>query len=378
MIKWFFKYGAVFFLLNTILLSVKQTVVIGEFVFLGVMGVFSFLVLINPPQIKNIIFHKSFRFFLILNGLNIFYFILFHNINDFEAAKYLIARGFQFSLISFSIYHNYEYFKARFFKHLIYSIFGVVVLGLIVNPFIFSGRYSGIIWNPNMLSSFTCIAFSALFLGVKKKTKFELLLLWLFLIISLATGSRGVLVGVSLAFIFKYGLSIRNMLYALLAFSIYFLLLNVNLDTSVNRFASQGILNDRLLQLQYAYETILQKPFFGSGLDKYAYINHELIPYYLSGHIISAHNSFLAIFVQYGFIFGFFIIGIIFYQTIRFYLKIDKDDPVELFYFYIIIYAILASVYENLITGINEFHTILFWFSFGFLSYSIYRRENGN
>jgi O-antigen ligase len=52
------------------------------------------------------------------------------------------------------------------------------------------------------------------------------------------------------------------------------LLLNVNLDTSVNRFASQGILNDRLLQLQYAYETILQKPFFGSGLDKYAYINH--------------------------------------------------------------------------------------------------------
>jgi hypothetical protein len=101
MIKWFFKYGAVFFLLNTILLSVKQTVVIGEFVFLGVMGVFSFLVLINPPQIKNIIFHKSFRFFLILNGLNIFYFILFHNINDFEAAKYLIARGFQFLLFHF-------------------------------------------------------------------------------------------------------------------------------------------------------------------------------------------------------------------------------------------------------------------------------------
>jgi len=132
MIKWFFKYGVLFFLLNTILLSVKQTVVIGEFVFLAVMGVFSFLVLINPFQIKNIIFHKSFRFFLILNGLNIFYFILFHNINDFEAAKYLIARGFQFSLISFSIYHNYEYFKARFFKHLIYSIFGVVVLGFIV------------------------------------------------------------------------------------------------------------------------------------------------------------------------------------------------------------------------------------------------------
>ncbi len=378
MIKWFFKYGIVFYLLNTILLSIEATFSLGYTIFLLIMSLFCFIILINPKQIKLIIFHKAFNFFLLLNFINVFYWFMFHDISDYEAGKYLFARGVQFSIISFSIYHNYDYFKEKFLKHLMYSILGVIVLGLIINPYIFSGRYSGLVWNPNMLSSFSCIAFAALFLNQKKKTNFEIALLVLFLIISLATGSRGVLLGISLAFVFKYGLSIRNIIYALMALSCYFILLYLKLDTSVNRFASQGLLNDRLLQYQYAYETVLQKPFFGFGLDKYAYINPEIVPYYLSSHIISAHNSYLAILVQYGFVFGLFVLSIIFYQTIRFYLKVDKNDPGQLFYFYIIIYAIVASFYETLITGINEFHTILFWFSFGFLSYSIYKKEYGN
>ena len=378
MIKWFFKYGIVFYLLNTILLSIEATFSLGYTIFLLIMTLFCFLILINPKQIKLIIFHKAFNFFLLLNFINVFYWFMFHDFSDYEAGKYLMARGIQFSIISFSIYHNYDYFKEKFLKHLMYSILGIIVLGLIINPYIFSGRYSGLVWNPNMLSSFSCIAFAALFLNQKKKTNFEIALLVLFLIISLATGSRGVLIGISLAFVFKYGLSIRNIIYGLMALSGYFILLNLKLDTSVNRFASQGLLNDRLLQYQYAYETVLQKPFFGFGLDKYAYINPEIVPYYLSSHIISAHNSYLAILVQYGFVFGLFILGIIFYQTIRFFLKVDKNDPGQLFYLYIIIYAIVASFYETLITGINEFHTILFWFSFGFLSYSIYKKEYGN
>ena len=375
MIKWFFKYGVVVYLLNTVLLSIESTFSLGYVVFLIIMTLFCCLILINPKQIKLIIFHKAFNFFLILNIINIFYWFVFHDFSDYEAGKYLFARGGQFSIISFSICHNYDYFKEKFMTHLIYSILGVIVLGLIINPFIFSGRYSGIVWNPNMLASFCCLAFAALLLKQKKKTNFEISLLSIFLLISLATGSRGVLLGISLAFVFKYGFSIRNIIYALLASACYFFLLIFTLDTSVNRFASQGLLNDRLLQYQYAYETILQQPFFGSGLDKYDYIDPEIIPYYLSNHVISAHNSYLAILVQYGFVFGLFVLGIIFYQTIRFYLKIDRNDSIQMFYLYIISYAILASMYENLITGINEFHTILFWVSFGFLSYSIHKKE---
>jgi O-antigen ligase len=378
MIKWFFKYGIVVYLLNTVLLSIESTFSLGYAVFLLIMSVFSFLILINPKQIKLIIFHKAFNFFLLLNLINVFYWFMFHSFSDYEAGKYLFARGIQFSIISFSIYYNYDYFKEIFLQHIVYAILAVIVLGLIVNPFIFSGRYNGVVWNPNMLASFSCIAFAALFLKQKKKTNFEISVLFLFLLISLATGSRGVLLGITLAFVFKYGFTIRNIIYAALAVSGYFILLSLQLDTSVNRFASQGLLSDRMLQYQYAYETVLQQPFFGFGLDKYAYINPEVVPYYLRGHIISAHNSYLAILVQYGFVFGLFVLGLIFYHTIRFYFQIDKNDSSQLFYLYVIIYAILASIYETLITGINEFHTILFWFSFGFLSYSIYKKEHGN
>ena len=60
MIKWLFKYGAVIFLLNSILLSIESTYGIGNKIFLTLMVVFLFALLINPKQIKNILFHKAF------------------------------------------------------------------------------------------------------------------------------------------------------------------------------------------------------------------------------------------------------------------------------------------------------------------------------
>ena len=376
MIKWFFKYGFVLYLFNTVLLSHGKTYSLGYNLFLFLMMLFSLLIVINPKQIRLVLFHKAFNFLLILNLLNLVYWFLFHNFSDYEAGKYLFARAMQFSVISFSIYYNYDYFKERFMKHLVYFIFAIIVLGLIINPDIFSGRYSGLLWNPNMLASLTSIAFASLLFSQKQRTQFDLSLLFLFLIISLSTGSRSVLVAVSLAYLFRYGFSVRNMIYILLASFSYAILVNLQLDTSVNRFGSQDLFNDRLLQFQYAYETFLEKPLFGSGLDKYAYINLDIVPEYLSSYAIAAHNGYLAIFVQYGLVFGLLILGIIFYQTLRIYLKIDKKDLSELFYLYIIIYTLLNAVYESLMTGINEFQTILFWFALALLSYSNFRKAN--
>ena len=45
----------------------------------------------------------------------------------------------------------------------------------------------------------------------------------------------------------------------------------------------------------------------GAGLDKYAYINSDLVPHYLKHKIISAHNGYLAILTQYGLIIGSYI-----------------------------------------------------------------------
>ena len=375
MIKWLFKYGIVIFLFNTIFLSIKETYVLGNKVFLGLMITYSVVLIINPTQIKKIIFHKSFSFLLILNLINILYFILFHAFDDIEALKYLFARGIQFSIISLSIYHNFEYLKTKFLDNIVSAVFFISILGILVSPSVFSGRYSGIIWNPNMLASFAVIAFSILFLKKESYSNYDIFLMLFFFLISIATGSRGALVGIALAFLVKYGFAKRNLIYAVLATLGILLISLLNLDTSINRFAEQSLFNDRLLQYEYAWQTIKLKLFSGNGLDKYAYIDKSLVPIYLKGLIISSHNGYLAILTQYGLVFGGAVLLVIINKSIQL-VSFFKDTPEnERIYLFIIIYALFASIYETLITGINEFHTILFWFSLAFLSYSKYKMQ---
>ena len=374
MIKWLFKYGAAIFLFNTILLSIDYTMPLGGQIFLLLMGLYGVILLINPKQISKIIFHKAFSFFLILNIINLSYFLLFHSLSDFAALKYMLARGIQFSIISFSVYYNFEYYKNKFLEHLTYIIFGVIIISLVTNPNIFSGRYSGIIWNPNAFSSFTSMAFVALLLIKETKTKFTIVLLALFFIVSLATGSRDVLVAFSLVFLFKYGFSKRNLLYSISALIFYFLLINFSFETSLNRVSNLGLFSDRFLQYKYAYETLMEKPLFGFGLDKYAFINTELTEENLHG----AHNGYLAILVQYGFLFGLLVLSIIFSKSFSFLNKIYLKDSKTKFYVYTLVYTLVASVYETFLTGINEFQTILFWFALAFLSFSEFKRKYGD
>ncbi|MEE2700026.1 MAG: O-antigen ligase family protein [Bacteroidota bacterium] len=371
MVKWLLKYGAAIFLFNTVLLSIEATYNIGSQIFLGLMVLFSFVLIINPDHTKDILTNKSFSFLLVLNIINLAYWLLFHDLSDSEALKYLLARGVQFSIISVSIFHHYEYYSDKFFTHLVYAIFFIITLGLIFNPYIFSSRYSGIIWNPNALASFTTIGFAVLLLKERDKTNFEKFMLFLFLLISISTGSRGVLVGITLAFVIRYGFSIRNIFYTVLAIITFFLVFNLNFDTSLNRFGAQSLLNDRWNQLYYAFHTFLQKPITGWGLDKYAFIDTRIIPYYLQEVIIGAHNGYLAILVQYGILFSSIIFYIIFsraYSVLNYFRKTRIGYTA--IYSFIIVYTLLAAIYESLMTGINEFHTIMFWLSLAILSYS--------
>tara|TARA_B110000211_G_scaffold73116_1_gene84955 strand:- start:1734 stop:2870 length:1137 start_codon:yes stop_codon:yes gene_type:complete len=376
MIKWLFKYGAVIFLFNSILLSIESTYVIGNQIFLALMGIFLFVLLITPKQIKTILFHKAFSFLLIINLLNLLYFFLFHSISDYDAIKYLMARSVQFSIISTSIYFNYEYYKNKFFDHLVYVVFGIVVFGLVINPSLFSGRYSGIIWNPNMFSSLVVTAFSIHFLKYEKRTRFDYFILFILLMSALASGSRGSLVAIILVFLLKYGFTLRNMIYGLLALSISLVVLSINLETSINRFAENNMFDDRILQFEFAYLSVQEKLFTGYGLDKYAYIDKSLVPIYLKDKIIGAHNGYLAILAQYGIIFGSVILFLIFRKSFQTYSYFKNKKSFERVYLFIILYTFIASIYESLMTGINDFSTILFWFSLSTLSYSMFLKEN--
>ena len=375
MIKLFIKYGIVIFLFNTILLSIKSTFTLGNILFLFLMVIFLIVLMINNRLIKEVIFHKSFNFLLILNVINIIYFILFHSVDDIEALKYLFARGIQFSIISLSIYHNFEYLRTKFLDHIVSIVFFISILGILVSPSVFSGRYSGIIWNPNMLASFTIIAFSILFLKKESYSNYDISLMLFFFLISIATGSRGAIVGIALAFLVKYGFARRNLIYAALTIVGILVISSINLDTSMNRLAEQSLFNDRLLQYEYAWQTIRLKLFSGNGLDKYAYIDKSLVPIYLKGLIISSHNGYLAILTQYGLVFGGAVLLVIINKSIQVVSFFKDTSENERIYLFIVIYALFAAIYETLITGINEFHTILFWFSLAFLSYSKYKLQ---
>ena len=375
MIKWLLKYGVVIFVFNSILLSIESTYVIGNQFFLALMGIFLFVLLINPMLIKTILFHKAFSFLLFINLLNLLYFFLFHSISDYDAIKYLMARSVEFSIISTSIFFNYEYYKNKFLDHLVYVVLGIVVFGFVIDPSLFSGRYSGIIWNPNMFSSLVIIAFSIHFLKHEKLTRSDYFILFILLISALASGSRNSLVALILVFIFKYGFTSKNVMYGFFALVISLFILTINLETSINRFVDNTF-NDRILQFEYAYISVQEKLFTGYGLDKYAYIDKSLVPIHLKDKIIGAHNGYLAILAQYGIIFGSVILFLIFRKSLQAYFYFKNKKSFESVYLFIILYVLIASIYESLITGINEFSTILFWFSTSILSYSMFLKEN--
>ena len=90
------------------------------------------------------------------------------------------------------------------------------------------------------------------------------------------------------------------------------------------------------------------------------------------GSIMAPHNGYIALIVQYGLIFGSFVIYLLFRKLIELVSYFKSSTDINRTYLFILIYAILGAVYETLITGINDFHTFLFWFSIAFLSYSKY------
>jgi O-antigen ligase len=210
----------------------------------------------------------------------------------------------------------------------------------------------------------------------EKKTTLDVFLLILFFIVSIATGSRLALLGIALVFIFKFGLSFRNIIYALMGLSLLIILSTTNLDTSFNRVSSQSFFNDRTEQFNFAIENLNKKLWFGYGLSEYSGFPEEIeIPEEYEGRLMASHNGYLSIFLQYGLILGFLIILIILRKSfVLLFYYINKKQKDNIFLF-IVLLTLIASLFETLITGINEFHTILFWFSLAYLSYSKFSED---
>ena len=377
MIRWFYKYGFVLLLLNTILYSIPEiNITIAPKIFYFIMGSGLILLIVNPSQIKDVIFHRSFLFLLLINLVNLVYFLFFESGFHQGSFNFLLARFMQFSLISLSIFHNYDYYKKKFPSLIIRIIAFVIIVGLFINPSVFSGRYSGIIWNPNMLSSLSVLAFCFLFIKNEKRTSLDILLLILFFVVSIATGSRLALLIITISFLYKFGLSIRNVFYAIIGFILLFFISTIDLDTSFNRFSSQDILNDRTEQFNFAVNNLQKEFWFGYGLSEYSGLPEDIdVPEEYQGLLIASHNGYLSIFLQYGIFFGCLIILIIIRKSLMMFSYFIRKEQKDNIFLFIVIITLIASMFETLLTGINEFHTILFWFSLAYLSFVKHRNE---
>ena len=121
--RWFLKYGSVVLLFNTILYSINETKdIIAPFIFYIIMLIGISSILINPSQIRYVILHRSFVFLFLLNLINLIYYLFIDDLYSQGSIEYLLARFVQFSLISFSVYHNQKYFQHKFFVHIVYVI----------------------------------------------------------------------------------------------------------------------------------------------------------------------------------------------------------------------------------------------------------------
>jgi O-antigen ligase len=374
--KWFLKYGFVALLFNTILYQIDFTKdTIAPIIFYVLMGVGLLTIIVNPSQIKEVIFHKSFLFLLILNFINLVYLVIFDDILNRESVQFLMARFVQFSLISFAVYYNFDYFKDRFPKLLINIILLVVIISLVSNPYVFAGRYQGITWNPNEFSTLLIFAFSFLLFRTSEKTYKEFFLLILLFGLILLTGSRAALIAIVIAFVYKFGLSTRNFIYAIMSIFLYLLISSTNLNTSINRVTNQGAFEDRAEQWEFALYNLQEKPFTGHGLSEYSGLpESSLISDNQKGKIMSAHNGYLSILLQYGLLFGLLVIFVFLKKSVE-VLKFFKDNSdYNVIYSFIVLITIFLSLFETFITGINQFHTILFWFALSFLSFSKFSR----
>lgn len=372
MIRWFYKYGFLLMLFNTILYSIDQTKdTVAPFLFYLIMGVGLLLVLINPSQIREVLFHKSFLFLMVLNLINLVYYLFFDSISNLRSLEYLMARFMSFALISLSIHHNFQYYKTNFSSLLIKIIVFVVVVGLFIDPFILSGRYDGIIWNPNMLASLTVFAFSFLFLKKEKKSNFEIFMMLLLIIVTLSTGSRSVMIAIALSFVMKYGFTTRNIFYSIMVIISIILISNTNLDTSLNRISSQGIFNDRTEQFYFAVGNLKQNLFVGYGLDEYSGLPKDIeMPEEFERKFMGAHNGYLSILIQYGILFGGLVIFILLRKSLQIIQFFKNRSGISNIYLFVIVYTLITANFESLFTGINEFHTLLFWFTLTYLSHA--------
>lgn len=362
MIKFYRKYALMVLFVLMIMVQVNifnRSVTVGllyGFIILG--AFFVLLQLLNRPQI---FLRKSFSPLIIVWMIYLMYLILFDH--TFGGLAYVVVKGVIFGTLMICIYYYYEFYRDSFPDLIIKAGLAVLLLSVIFDHNFFGGRYVGILGNANTTGALSSMVLGLIILKEKITIKTVVIMIFLLMLI-LASGSRGAILGIFIAVLLK-NTSFKNIM-IMISLVAGFLLLNqiaanYGITTGLNRTVEMsGVLAGRDDTSTYGYKTILLSPYIGHGLDKYAYIAESVIPSKLAHILIpNPHNSFLGMFIQVGIPLGLLILSVILYYTMKILFFAPKNPPI----LFLVIFPLISGLYESHLFSISDYVGFIFWVS---------------
>jgi O-antigen ligase len=284
----------------------------------------------------------------------------------FTSIQKTISYFLSFLIVPNFVIKLYRENGTDFFKRLIFFCVTVLILGLllkfIAHNFVYlpSGRYRGVLGNPNGLGIFTFLLFIIFFMinnfFPKLFSKTERLLIFAVIIISIVmTGSRNGILAVLLFYFFQRfyrGSPFIGFLLFLVTLAIIEVisthLTEIIIELGLGDFFRINTLEDgsgRYIAWDFAWKQIQKNFFIGKG---FAYNEYYMRQYYglLSklGHQGGIHNSFLTFWMDQG------LIGLLIY--LRSYILMFVNAAKKTKFAYPILFAIsFTAIFESWLVG---------------------------
>ena len=317
---------------------------------------------------------KVFWLFHFINLINLVY-LLFFNLKNGDSWLYFLSKYATFNLITLGLIYNYDFYKNWIVKNFKYLMLLILALGMMYGVQSVADNRLSIGFNANDVGLFGLLGlFSIITLDTGwQKNKLKTLLVILFLIAVLLSGSRAAILGIALVAFFIYGISYKTIGFALLFLIAVYIAGNFGYDTGINRLLNEkNTFEDRDNVYKAGLLTFYDAFYWGHGLDKYGWSNPK---YFLNPELaLGPHNAYLATGIMYGVVFGSFFLA----SVLRFIIKARKialkyGDQFVKFTYYLLLLVLVNAFFESLMVGINEFINLLFWFFIGIVAIFPYR-----
>ena len=370
------KYGMAFYFGITLLYKLNFIIPMASF------SIFYYLIMsigliIMLPKYKGRFvgyYVKYFKYIYIIVGFNLIYLVVF-GFNK-ESTLYWFAKLASSNLIMFSIISNISFYEKLFYKYFKYVLITLIGIGYLFGAVdeISAGDVNrlGMGFNPNDLGLFAALGVLSIMLFNRAwyKKKVDFVLFAVFCLLTLMSGSKAALLNLVIGVILIYGFNARIFIFALLLILVFLITPQLGYTTSIDRLLSkENVFETRNEVFEIGVQTFNDAFWTGHGLDKYGWTDPS---YWPSPELaLGPHNTYLSIGIMYGAIFGFIFIFLLLIQLVK-AIKIffKNKSPFVKFSALMIILCIINGFFESLIVGVNEFITVLFWFSIGVVSFA--------